>query len=66
MVLSRRNLIALAVANVVIFVLSNVVAKNSRHPGTASEVLWVIFLLGVLALVVLGILAMVRRRRAAH
>jgi len=63
MVVSRRNLIALFVADVVIFVLSNVVANNSSHPGTASEILWFIFLLGILALIVLGIIAAVRSSR---
>jgi hypothetical protein len=65
MVISRRNLVALAIGDVVIFVISNVVAKNSSHPGTASEILWFIFLLGVLLLIILGVVALVRSRRAS-
>ena len=64
MVISRRNLLILFVAVVVTFVLSNVVAKNSSDPGTASEILWVIFLAGALALIVLGIIAAVRSARS--
>jgi hypothetical protein len=63
MVVSRRTLIYLAVADVVIFVLSNVVAKNSHSPGTVSNVLWVVFLLGVALLIVLGVVALVQSRR---
>jgi len=67
MALSRRNLIGLLVADVVIFVLSNVVAKNSSDPGIASNILWVIFLIGFVALIVLSVLALIRSRRgAAH
>jgi hypothetical protein len=64
MAVSRRNLLILFVADVVIFVLSNVVAKNSSHPGTASEILWFIFLIGTLALIVLGIAAAIRSARS--
>jgi low temperature requirement protein LtrA len=62
--LSRRNLLALLGVDVVLFVLSNVVAKNASHPGTASNVLWVAFLVGVLALILLGVEALLRSRRS--
>jgi len=65
MALSRRNLIGLLVADVVIFVLSNVVAKNSSDPGIASNILWVIFLIGFVALIVLSVLALIQSRRGA-
>jgi len=65
MALSRRNLIGLLVADVVIFVLSNVVAKNSSDPGIASNILWVIFLIGFVALIVLSVLALTQSRRGA-
>ena len=65
MALSRRNLIGLLVAVVVIFVLSNVVAKNSSDPGIASNILWVIFLIGFVALIVLSVLALIQSRRGA-
>jgi hypothetical protein len=56
-------LIAFLVALVVIFVLSNVVSETNAHPGTASNVLWVIFLIGVVALIVLSVIALVQRSR---
>jgi hypothetical protein len=65
MALSRRNLIGLLVADVVIFVLSNVVVKNSSDPGIASNILWVIFLIGFVALIVLSVLALTQSRRGA-
>ncbi len=61
-----HDLLALLVADIVIFVLSNVVATNNDGGGTASGILWVIFLLGVLALIVLSIIALVQSRRSRH
>ena len=62
--LSRRNLLALLGVDVVLFVLSNVVAKNASNPGTASNVLWIACLVGVLALIVLGVATLVQSRRS--
>jgi hypothetical protein len=64
MVINRRTLVALFVADVVIFLLSNVTSKSNSHPGTASDVLWVVFLAGTLALIVLGVVAAVRSARS--
>jgi protein-S-isoprenylcysteine O-methyltransferase Ste14 len=64
LVLSRRNLLSLFVADVVLFVLSNVTSKSNSHPGTASNVLWIAFLVGVLALIVLGVATLVQSRRS--
>jgi hypothetical protein len=64
MVITRRNLLMLFAADVVIFVLSNVVSETNAHPGTASNVLWVIFLIGALALIVGGIAAAIRSARS--
>ena len=64
MVLRGRTLIALFVADVVIFVLSNVVATNNHGGGTASGILWVVFLIGFLALIVLCVVAAVRSMRS--
>jgi protein-S-isoprenylcysteine O-methyltransferase Ste14 len=64
MVLSRRNLIYLFVLDVVLFVLSNVTSKSNSHPGTASNVLWIACLVGVLALIVLGVATLVQSRRS--
>jgi hypothetical protein len=64
MALNRRNLLGLFVADVVIFVLSNVVATNNHGGGTASGILWVIFLIGFLALIVLCVVAAVQSMRS--
>jgi hypothetical protein len=64
MVITRRNLLMLFAADVVIFVLSNVVSETNAHPGTASNVLWVIFLIGAMALIVGGIAAAIRSARS--
>ena len=57
-------MIALFVADVVIFVLSNVVTETSAHPGTASNILWVVFLIGFVALIVLCVVAGVQSMRS--
>jgi uncharacterized membrane protein YhaH (DUF805 family) len=64
MALSRRNVIGLFVADVVIFVLSNVVTETNAHPGTASNILWVVFLIGFVALIVLCVVAGVQSMRS--
>jgi uncharacterized membrane protein YdcZ (DUF606 family) len=64
MALGRRNLIALLVVDVVLFVLAGVTSgKNSKHPGTVSNIFWWLFLIGVLALIVLCVVALVVRLR---
>ena len=63
MTLSRRNLIYLAVADVVLFVLAGVTSKSSSHPGTVSNVFWVVFLIGTGLLIVLAVVALVQSRR---
>ena len=57
-------MIALFVADVVIFVLSNVVTETSAHPGTASNILWIVFLIGFVALIVLCVVAGVQSMRS--
>ena len=64
MVVRGRTLIALFVADVVIFVLSNVVTETSAHPGTASNILWIVFLIGFVALIVLCVVAGVQSMRS--
>lgn len=63
--LSRRTWISLVVADVVLFVLANLTAKNSSHPGTASNVLFAAFAIGAVLLVALAIASMVKSRRGA-
>jgi hypothetical protein len=62
---SRRTWIALVVADVVLFVLANLTAKNSSHPGTASNALFVAFVTGGGLLITLAIVTAVRSRRGA-
>jgi hypothetical protein len=62
-VLSRRTWIGLAITDVVLFVLANVTAKNSSHPGTASNIFFGAFVIGTALLIVLAVLAVVGSRR---
>jgi hypothetical protein len=64
MVTSRRNLLGLLVVDVVVFVLSNVTANSDRHPGTVSNILWVVFLVGLVLLLVTTVTTMVRSARS--
>jgi Na+-driven multidrug efflux pump len=60
-VLRGRNLIFLAVADVVLFLIANVAYGAGDQRGlrnTVSNVAWVLFLLGVLLLIVFGIIAL--------
>jgi Na+-driven multidrug efflux pump len=56
-----RNLIYLAVADVVLFLIANVAYGAGDQHGlrnTVSNVTWVLFLLGVVLLIVFGIIAL--------
>jgi choline-glycine betaine transporter len=62
MALTRRNLLYLFGVDAVLFVLANVTSgSNSKHPGTVSNIFW--YLIGVLALIVLGLLTLARHLR---
>jgi hypothetical protein len=50
---------------VVLFVLANLTAKNSSHPGTASNVFFAAFVIGAVLLITLAITAVVKSRRGA-
>ncbi len=63
--LSRRTWIGLVAADVVLFALANLTAKNSTHPGTASNVLFVASLIGAALLITLAVVTMVKSRRGA-
>jgi hypothetical protein len=63
--LRRRSWTGLVVAEVVLFVLANLTAKNSSHPGTVSNTLFIAFVIGAVLLIALAIAAMVRSRRGA-
>jgi choline-glycine betaine transporter len=62
-ILGRRNLLYLFGVDVVLFVLANVTAKNSKHPGTLSNIFWYVFLVGIVLLIVLGIVTLLLRLR---
>lgn len=64
MVLRRRNLFAIFVVEVVLFVLAGVTSKTSKHPGTVSNAFWDVFLVGVVVLVVFAIASLVQSRRS--
>jgi len=66
MILRRRNVLALFVVEVVLFVLAGVTSKTNSHPGTVSNVFWGVFLVGVVLLVLLVVATLVQslRRRA--
>ena len=63
--LSRRTWIVLVVADVVLFALANLTAKNSSHPGTASNVFFVAFVIGAVLLIALAIATVLKSRRGA-
>ncbi len=63
MVVSRRTWIGFVVTDVVFFLLANVTAKNSSHPGIVSNIFWVAFLIGTALLIVLAAVAVVQSRR---
>jgi len=62
-VVSGRNLILLAVADVVLFLVANVTYGSGHQHGlrdSVSNVAWALFLIGFLLLIVLGIVAVVQ------
>ena len=67
MILRRRNVLALFVVEVALFVLAGVTSKTNSHPGTVSNVFWDVFLVGIVLLVLLVVATLVqsRRRRAS-
>jgi lipid-A-disaccharide synthase-like uncharacterized protein len=64
LVITRWKLIGFVAAELVLFLLANVTAKNSSHPGAVSNVFWVAFLVGAAILIVVALMTLVRRRRA--
>jgi hypothetical protein len=62
---SRRTWIGLVLVDAALFVLANVTAKNSSHPGTVSNVFFIAFVIGIVLLITLAIVALVSSRRAA-
>ena len=71
-VVTWRNLIILAIADVVLFVVANVAYGPGNEHGlrmALSNVAWVLFLVGFLLLILLGIVGLaqvIRRHAKAH
>lgn len=63
--LNRRTWIGLVIADVVLFVLANLTAKNSSHPGTASNAFFIAFVIGAVLLITLAIANVIKARRGA-
>lgn len=63
--LSRRTWIALVAADLALFVVANLTAKSSSHPGTASNILFVISVIGAALLIALALVTVVKSRRGA-
>jgi uncharacterized integral membrane protein len=63
--LSRRTWIALVAADVILFVLANLTAASSSHPGTASNIFFVAFIVGAVLLIALAVVTIVKTRRGA-
>jgi predicted tellurium resistance membrane protein TerC len=63
--LSRRTWIVLVAADVVLFVLANLTAKNSSHPGTISNMFFIGFAIGAVLLITLAIATVIKSRRGA-
>ena len=71
-VVRRRNLIILAIADVVLFIVANVAYGPGNEHGlrmALSNMAWVLFLVGLLLLIVLGMVGLaqlIRRCAKAH
>ena len=63
--LSRRTWIGLVAADIVLFALANLTAKNSSHPGTVSNVFFIAFVIGAVLPIALAITTVVKSRRGA-
>jgi uncharacterized membrane protein YdcZ (DUF606 family) len=63
MLTTRRNLVGLAVLDVVLFIIANATAKSHSHPGTVSNIFWYAFLVGVVLLIVFVLVTVVQRLR---
>lgn len=62
---SRRTWISLVLGELVLFALANLTAKNSSHPGTVSNVFFIVCIIGAVLLVTLALITVVKSRRGA-
>lgn len=63
--LNRRTWIGGLATDVVLFVLANLTAKNSSHPGAASNIFFIAFVIGAVLLIAVAIVTAVKSRRGA-
>jgi len=63
--LSRRTWIGLILTDVLLFVVANLTAKNSSHPGAVSNVFFIAFVIGAVLLIALAIASVIRSRPGA-
>ena len=61
--LNCRTWIGLVAVEVALFLLANLTAKNSSHPGTVSNVFFVAFVIGAVLVIALVVIAVLRSRR---
>jgi predicted tellurium resistance membrane protein TerC len=61
--LRRRTWIGLVLADVVLFVIANLTAKNSSHPGAVSNTCFIVFVIGAALLIALAIVQLIASRR---
>jgi uncharacterized integral membrane protein len=61
--LTRNAWIAYLLVEVALFLLANLTAKNSSHPGTVSNFFFGAFIAGLVLAVLLGASELVRSRR---
>ena len=53
-----------AAATALLFLIANITADSHSHPGTTSNVFWILTIIGIFALVGLVVTALVRQVRS--
>jgi hypothetical protein len=64
--INRRGWIIYAIAEVCLFAIANLAAKNSSHPGTISNIAFIAFVIGLGVAAMLAAATVIRHRRAAR
>jgi hypothetical protein len=62
--LTRTGWIIYGIVEVALFLIANFTAKNASHPGTVSQIFFTTFIAGLVLAVALGVMTVVRQRRA--
>ena len=61
--LTRHAWIVYLLIEVALFLMANITAKNSSHPGTVSNVVFIAFITGLVLAVLLGATELIRSQR---